>query len=163
MSLVKRNIKFEEKRPAAIGRTEYGTSPGARFRGRSIGRNNPWVYWPGGGGFFNDGAAYSEPFADAAILPTYLLSRFARGSVTVALGGDGSDELLAGYPTFQAEAAARWYRLPRAVHERIVQPAARLLPVSTGNFSRDFKVKRFYFQYIVDLPQYKASIPIFPE
>ena len=36
-------------------------APGARFRGR----NNPWVYWPGGGGFFNDGAAYSEPFADA--------------------------------------------------------------------------------------------------
>ena len=88
-------------------------------------------------------ANLDEPFADASILPTYLLSRFARGSVTVALGGDGSDELLAGYPTFQAEAAARWYRLPRAVHERIVQPAARLLPVSTGNFSRDFKVKRF--------------------
>jgi len=40
-------------------------APGARFRGRNIGRNNPWVYWPGGGGFFNDGAGYSEPFADA--------------------------------------------------------------------------------------------------
>ncbi|SFJ98548.1 hypothetical protein SAMN05216525_14624 [Bradyrhizobium sp. Gha] len=37
--------------------------PGARFRGRNF--SNPWVYWPGGGGFFNDGAAYSEPFADA--------------------------------------------------------------------------------------------------
>jgi hypothetical protein len=36
-------------------------APGARFRGR----NNPWVYWPGGGGFFNDGATYSQPFADA--------------------------------------------------------------------------------------------------
>jgi len=36
-------------------------APGARFRGR----NNPWVYWPGGGGFFNDGATYSQPFIDA--------------------------------------------------------------------------------------------------
>ncbi|QPF94493.1 hypothetical protein [Bradyrhizobium commune] len=36
-------------------------APGARFRGR----NNPWVYWPGGGGFFYDGATYSEPFAGA--------------------------------------------------------------------------------------------------
>ena len=40
-------------------------APGARFRGRNIGRNSPWVYWPGGGAFFNDGATYSEPFADA--------------------------------------------------------------------------------------------------
>src|SRR5258708_58091 len=38
---------------------------GARFHGCNNGRNNPWVYWPGGGGFFYDGAAYSEPFADA--------------------------------------------------------------------------------------------------
>ncbi|TYL86474.1 hypothetical protein FXB38_08345 [Bradyrhizobium cytisi] len=40
-------------------------APGMRFRGRNNARNNPWVYWPGGGGFFYDGAAYSEPFADA--------------------------------------------------------------------------------------------------
>jgi hypothetical protein len=40
-------------------------APGARFRGHNIGRNNPWVYWPGGGGFFNDSATYSDPFADA--------------------------------------------------------------------------------------------------
>lgn len=38
-------------------------APGARFRGRNHGFNNPWVYWPGGGGFFYDGATYSEPFA----------------------------------------------------------------------------------------------------
>ena len=55
-----------------------------------------------------------EPFADASILPTYLLSRHTRESVTVALGGDGSDELLAGYPTFPAERFARLYPMPRA-------------------------------------------------
>lgn len=44
--------------PPAVARAPV--TPGARFRGRS----NPWVYWPGGGGFFYDGGAYSEPFAD---------------------------------------------------------------------------------------------------
>ena len=61
-----------------------------------------------------------EPFADASILPTYLLSRFTREHVTVALGGDGSDELLAGYPTFTADRVARLYPLPRVLHERLV-------------------------------------------
>jgi asparagine synthase (glutamine-hydrolysing) len=84
-----------------------------------------------------------EPFADASILPTYLLSRFTRDSVTVALGGDGSDELLAGYPTFPAERVARLYRMPRLLHEDVLAPLADRLPVSTANFSLDFKLKRF--------------------
>ncbi|MGD0090279.1 MAG: asparagine synthase (glutamine-hydrolyzing), partial [Planctomycetota bacterium] len=43
-----------------------------------------------------------EPFADPSVLPTYLLARFARRFVTVALTGDGGDELFAGYDTFRA-------------------------------------------------------------
>ena len=84
-----------------------------------------------------------EPFADASVLPTYLLSRFTREHVTVALGGDGSDELLAGYPTFPADRIAGAYRVPRGLHERIVVPLADRLPVSTDNFSLEFKLKRF--------------------
>ena len=84
-----------------------------------------------------------EPFADASILPTYLLSRFTREFVTVALGGDGGDELLAGYPTFQADRVAQLYRMPRLLHERVVLPLVDRLPVSTANFSLDFKLKRF--------------------
>jgi asparagine synthase (glutamine-hydrolysing) len=84
-----------------------------------------------------------EPFGDASILPTYLLSRFTRESVTVALGGDGSDELLAGYPTFAADRVARFYRAPRVVHDHVIVPLADRLPVSTANFSFDFKLKRF--------------------
>jgi asparagine synthase (glutamine-hydrolysing) len=84
-----------------------------------------------------------EPFADASILPTYLLSRFTREHVTVALGGDGADELLAGYPTFPADRLARLYPVPRLLHDRLVVPLADRLPVSTANFSFDFKVKRF--------------------
>jgi asparagine synthase (glutamine-hydrolysing) len=88
-------------------------------------------------------AFLDEPFADASIIPTYLLSRFTRRHVTVALGGDGGDELFAGYPTFPAQRAARFYRVPQALHERIIRPLAELLPVSHDNFSLDFKVKRF--------------------
>ena len=91
-----------------------------------------------------DVAAFlDEPFADASILPTYLLSRFTRQHVTVALGGDGGDELFAGYPTFLAHRLARFYRMPRAIHEHLIRPLAQMLPVSDENFSFDFKVNRF--------------------
>ncbi|WP_445215986.1 hypothetical protein ACKWRH_26870 [Bradyrhizobium sp. Pa8] len=43
----------------AIARPQI--APGARFRGR----NTPWVYWPGGGGFFYDNGGYNQPFVDA--------------------------------------------------------------------------------------------------
>src|SRR5207249_3643287 len=48
-----------------------------------------------------------EPLADASIVPTYLLSRFARRHVKVALGGEGGDELFAGYPTYIGDKLAR--------------------------------------------------------
>ncbi|QEH32683.1 Asparagine synthetase [glutamine-hydrolyzing] 1 [Aquisphaera giovannonii] len=84
-----------------------------------------------------------EPFGDASILPTHLLSRFARESVTVALGGDGADELLAGYPTFQAERAAAIYRrMPRPARA-LAEAAARRLPTTYGYLGLDFKVRQF--------------------
>jgi hypothetical protein len=48
--------------PSAAARPPI--APGARFRGRGNGFSNPWVYWPGGGGFYYDGGAYGQPFAD---------------------------------------------------------------------------------------------------
>lgn len=84
-----------------------------------------------------------EPLADASIIPTYLLSKFTRQHVTVALGGDGGDELFAGYPTFQAHRLAEFYKVPGVLHERIIRPLAEWLPVSNDNISFDFKVKRF--------------------
>ena len=84
-----------------------------------------------------------EPFGDASILPTHLLSRFAREEVTVVLGGDGADELLAGYPTFAAERAAGIFRrLPRTARA-LAGAAVGLLPVDHRNFSLDFKLKQF--------------------
>ena len=84
-----------------------------------------------------------EPFGDASILPTHLLSRFARSEVKVVLGGDGADELLAGYPTFEAERAAGLYRrLPRPA-QALAEAAVGRLPVDHRNFSFDFKLKQF--------------------
>jgi asparagine synthase (glutamine-hydrolysing) len=84
-----------------------------------------------------------EPFGDASVLPTHLLSRFAREHVTVALGGDGADELLAGYPTFAAESAARIFRRLPSPARALAASTAAALPVSYGNFSLDFKLKQF--------------------
>ena len=85
-----------------------------------------------------------EPLADASIIPTYLLSRFARQHVTVALGGDGGDELFGGYPTLLAHRLARYYqRLPGVVRDRVLSPLVERLPVSMANISLDFKLKRF--------------------
>jgi asparagine synthase (glutamine-hydrolysing) len=84
-----------------------------------------------------------EPFGDASLLPTYLLSAFAREQVTVALGGDGGDELLLGYPTFFAEAFGNAFtRLPSTLR-RGARWFGHQLPVSTKNISFDFKVNAF--------------------
>jgi asparagine synthase (glutamine-hydrolysing) len=84
-----------------------------------------------------------EPFGDASVLPTFLLSRFARRHVTVALGGDGCDELLAGYPTFQAIRPAAAYRAMPSRVQRLIRWGVDRLPVSHNNFSFDFKAKQF--------------------
>ncbi len=84
-----------------------------------------------------------EPLGDGSLLPTYLLSRFTREKVTVALGGDGGDELFAGYDPFRALQKAERYAkfVPKPVHLAVRLLASRL-PVSHANISLDFKVKR---------------------
>ena len=85
-----------------------------------------------------------EPIADASLMPTYLLSQFTRTHVTVALSGDGSDELFAGYPTFRAEALVNYYKhIPEGVRRRLIEPIIRSLPVRHSYFSFDFKLKQF--------------------
>jgi len=84
-----------------------------------------------------------EPFADSSVVPTYLLSRCAASRVKVALGGDGADELFAGYDPFRALAPAALYNrfVPRPVHDG-VRALVNMLPVSHGYMSWDFRVKR---------------------
>jgi asparagine synthase (glutamine-hydrolysing) len=68
-----------------------------------------------------------EPMADSSILPTYLLSQFTRRSVKVALGGDGSDELLMGYRAYQPlKVAWELDRLPKMVRRSLAKTAERV-------------------------------------
>lgn len=90
------------------------------------------------------GAWMDEPFSDPSLVPTYLLSRFTRKHVTVALGGDGGDELFAGYPMYAGLRWAELYkRVPILLRDRVVEPLIRLLPVKTKNLSFDYKALRF--------------------
>ena len=86
-----------------------------------------------------------EPFGDASFIPTYMLSRFAREHVKVVLGGDGSDELFAGYPTIGAHRLIEYYErvVPWHVRTYAAQRLLEYLPVSFDYFSRDFKIRRF--------------------
>ena len=93
--------------------------------------------------FADIAARLDEPLGDGSLLPTFLLSRFTRQHVTVALGGDGGDELFAGYDPFRALRKAELYAklVPKPIHAGIRHLAARL-PVSHENLSLDFKIKR---------------------
>ena len=84
-----------------------------------------------------------EPLGDASLIPTYLLSSFARERVTVALTGDGGDELFAGYDPFAALRRAELYALfmPRIGHNA-VRYLVSLLPISQSNMSMEFRLKR---------------------
>ncbi len=73
---------------------------------------------------------HAEPFADATSVPTFYLARLAREHVTVALNGDGGDELFGGYTRYVAnQAAGAADRVPAGVR-RIVREAVRRLPES---------------------------------
>ena len=88
-------------------------------------------------------AKLDEPTADGSILPTCLLCGFAREHVTVALSGDGGDELFAGYDPFVALGPAAWYDrlVPRPVH-LLARRMAGMLPHAGTNMSLDFKLRR---------------------
>src|SRR6185437_64593 len=92
-----------------------------------------------------------EPFADASAIPMYYVSKLAREQVTVALSGDGGDELFGGYPWRQARP---WYqrhlsRLPQSVRTTIHR-MTRMMPagVPGANYLRSIDIP--YERYILD-------------
>jgi asparagine synthase (glutamine-hydrolysing) len=88
-----------------------------------------------------------EPMADPSILPTYALSKLASKHVKVVLGGDGGDELWAGYPTYKAHRFARLYEsVPRRAHALLVR-GLDMLPASDGYQSLEWKAKRFVHRW----------------
>lgn len=84
------------------------------------------------------------PLADASVAPTWLLSGVTREKVTVALGGDGADELWAGYEHYIGYKVAMWYNaLPAFLRRGIIEPLCRLLPSSSGYINPRLAVQTF--------------------
>jgi asparagine synthase (glutamine-hydrolysing) len=85
-----------------------------------------------------------QPIADFSVFPTLLVARMARARVTVALGGDGGDELFAGYDAYQADRYSTrlldW--LPRPLRANI-ERLARFMPLGSGKRGMANQVRRF--------------------
>jgi asparagine synthase (glutamine-hydrolysing) len=85
-----------------------------------------------------------DPIGDFSIFPTYQVSRHARKNVTVALSGDGGDELFGGYETYLAQKwEARWNRFPRSVRRALLEPIVRALPPQDAKKGLINKARRF--------------------
>jgi asparagine synthase (glutamine-hydrolysing) len=130
-----RDASFDESHHAAAVAEMFGTEHVSRvFEASDLVEQIPFV-----------AARLDEPFADPSILPTSMLCRLAAEHVKVVLGGDGADEIFAGYDPFLALAPARWYRrlVPQFLHQGCVLPLAGCLRDCGKNMSPVFKLSRF--------------------
>jgi asparagine synthase (glutamine-hydrolysing) len=88
------------------------------------------------------GGGLDEPLGDASTVPSHLLALFARQQVKVVLSGEGADELFAGYPTYLGHRLVSLVRrVPTPLH-RALRAVTRLLPVSMGNVSPGYLLRR---------------------
>ena len=108
---------------------------------------------------------YDEPFADSSAIPTWYLAEKTRQHVTVALTGDGGDELFAGYPRYHAVRLGQWVdKLPLSVRQFLTGPLLEILPRSARFKSPWRRLRRFLEQLrLPPLDRYLQWIGIFPD
>jgi asparagine synthase (glutamine-hydrolysing) len=89
-------------------------------------------------------AHYQEPFADPSAIPSHYVSQLARQKVTVALNGDGGDEIFGGYERYAAnELAERLETFPGLLIKRLLPAVVSLFPTAGRSDSFFWKLRRF--------------------
>ncbi|WP_425617509.1 asparagine synthase (glutamine-hydrolyzing) [Anatilimnocola sp. NA78] len=86
---------------------------------------------------------YDEPFADSSAVPTWYVSQLTREHVTVALSGDGGDELFAGYPRYRAASLGGWFDRVPMIRSLFASELWQSIPSSGRQKSRVRQFKRF--------------------
>jgi asparagine synthase (glutamine-hydrolysing) len=125
--------EYDETRYAAIAARRFGTvHEEFRVEPDAVGVL-PKLVWH-----------FDEPFADSSAIPTWYVSQLTRRHVTVALTGDGGDELFAGYPRYRAVWLAGWLdRAPAVLRRMLASRLWQRLPASPRQKSFRRRLKRF--------------------